>query len=57
MPAKPMNDDPEGSAPSADENGAPVKASGTPAGEATAEAGGTATPARGRPHRTRRSRR
>lgn len=47
MPAKPMNDDPEGSAPSADENGAPVKASGTPAGEATAEAGGTATPARG----------
>ncbi|CAM5454768.1 transcriptional regulator [Streptomyces purpurascens] len=47
MPAKPMNDDPEGSAPSADENGAPVKDGGTPAGEATAEADGTATPARG----------
>ncbi|GHA39422.1 transcriptional regulator [Streptomyces purpurascens] len=42
-----MNDDPEGSAPSADENGAPVKDGGTPAGEATAEADGTATPARG----------
>ncbi|MFC9127838.1 IclR family transcriptional regulator C-terminal domain-containing protein [Streptomyces sp. NPDC057099] len=48
MPAKPMNDDPEGSAaPSADENGAAVKDGGTTAGGggATTEDGGTATPA------------